>query len=41
MLARNDLVFQNIVVSSTETVIFWMVSFMQQWKQLNKEDDQR
>jgi hypothetical protein len=39
-LIRNDLVFNNVLISSPDVSVFRTLSFMQKWKILNKEQDQ-
>jgi hypothetical protein len=36
-LIRNDLIFNNLVVSSPDVCIFRSISFMQKWSILHKE----
>jgi hypothetical protein len=39
-LIRNDFVFNEVITSSPDVVIFRTISFMQKWKILRKEKDQ-
>jgi hypothetical protein len=40
-LTRNDLVFNDIVVTHPDVIVFRTISFMQKWKILLKEQEQR